>query len=235
MSLPAWNDGFWSDWALVVVGAFASYAALRTLRIINTQTGHIEQQVKEMQAGSKQTDKLIEQNALQASAASDAANAALKSAQAVINSERAWVMVQIEWLAGSGSMLNTTLQPDEARHYETHASIRLKCTNEGKTIAWIDQKLACFQILKELPKQPDFSALEMLDCVPEWVRAQGRSELDVTLTAHGEGDFAIPLVWGVVKYRDAFDGKHETTFGFRIRLDRKFERIAGIPEYNKYT
>src|SRR5579864_2614586 len=92
MALPAWSDAFWSNWALVLVGIAASYLALRSLRIIKTQTRHTEQQVKEMQASSKQTDKLIEQAAKQAAAAKDAANSALVNAQAVVNSERAWVM-----------------------------------------------------------------------------------------------------------------------------------------------
>lgn len=245
MSIPPWCDPFWSNWALVLVGALASGAAIRTLKIIRAQTGHIEQQVKEMQASSKQTDRLIEQAAQQSSAAKEAATAAFTNAQAVINSERAWVMVQIEWQVPSlkGPMTTTTGFRNGEQVFEAHALIQVRCTNEGKSIAWIDEKRICFQVVEELPKQPNFDLLEILDVEPEWLAPKGDGRwLSCTLAAASKDDvqnpvnLSLPIIWGVVKYRDVFgQGQHHAVFGYRITPDRRFERIAGLPDYNKNT
>jgi len=127
-----------------------------------------------------------------------AADAALKNAEAVIIAERAWIMVELEWAPGNARRMVSSST--------TGVPIRLIYTNEGKTVAWIDEKLACFQIVKELPKQPDFGALRMLDNEPEWVGVKGGGKLDETLLASGqEGIVDISVIWGVIRYRDAFD------------------------------
>jgi hypothetical protein len=205
---PPWWDVAWSTWALVGVGVVAAYLALRTLSDIREQTKNTKV----------------------------AADAALLNAQAVINAERAWLMVDLDWVPacpkitlGSGSERGSAI-----RHY-TSAGVRFKYTNEGKTIAWIDEKLARFQIVKNLPAHPNPSDLELLDAEPEWLASKASGHLDETLQAEGqEGTGDISVIWGVIRYRDAF-GKHETTFGFSVLPDYRIERIAGLPEYNKST
>lgn len=201
---PPWWDVAWSTLALVAVGVVTAWIAIRTLADIKKQTRNTE----------------------------IAASAALRNAQAVIDAERAWVMVELGWIPGSaGRMPGASI--DRGPH--TTVAIRFKYTNEGKTIAWIDEKLACFQIVKDLPKEPDLSVLEMIDAEPEWIGSKAGGHLDQALEAAGEeGMVDISVVWGLIRYRDAF-GKHETTFGFRIRPDNRFERIAGLTEYNKTT
>lgn len=102
----------------------------------------IERQVQEMRSTSFQTDRLIEEAAKQSIAAK-------KSAEALINTERAWIMVELDWVPGYPKVVLGG-SSDIGAH--TSAAIRFLYTNEGKTIAWIDEKLACFQIIKELPK-----------------------------------------------------------------------------------
>jgi hypothetical protein len=223
---PPWWDVAWATWALVFVGLGGTIAAIWTLLTIRRQTTAIERQVHEMQSTSIQTDRLIEEATKQSIAAK-------KSAEALINTERAWIMVEIEPVPGISRRMVS--QSSDGRSC-TSVRIRFNYTNEGKTIAWIDEKLACFQILKELPKQPDFSALTMLDCVPEWVGIKGGGQLDHALQVEGQEDMEdISVIWGVIRYRDAFNSKHETIFGFRICPDDRFERIAGLLDYNKST
>ena len=74
----------------------------------------------------------------------------------------------------------------------------------------------------------------MLDNEPEWVGVKRGGLIDQTLEADGQeglGDYSY--VWGVIRYRDAFNNKHETVFGFRIRPDNRFDRIVRLTEYNK--
>jgi YD repeat-containing protein len=145
----------------------------------------------------------------------------------LINGERAWVMVEVDWDDALRRVLG---------YQDTSMKIRFTYTNEGKTIAWIDEKLACLQIVHELPKKPDIRCLEMIDPEPEWASTTGGGQLShffTVPTIEGPGD--ISVIWGVIKYRDAFRGKHKTVFGFRITPDNRFERLAGLTEYNKNT
>lgn len=208
---PPWWDVAWSTWALVGIGIVAAYIGLRTLADIKKQTKNAK---------------------ITAEAAQQTADAALLNAKAVISAERAWIMVELDWVPANPKR---ALGSSTNREPYTSAAIRFIYTNEGKTIAWIDEKLACFQIVKELPKQPNLSALQMLDAEPQWVGSKGGGHLDETLEAEGqEGMVDISVIWGVIRYRDAF-GKHETVFGFRIRPDDRFERLTGLTEYNKTT
>jgi hypothetical protein len=218
-----------ATWVLALVGLGATIAAIWTLFTIRRQTTAIERQVHEMQDTSIQTDRLIDEATKQSIAAK-------KSAEALINTERAWIMIELEWIPGySGRVVGSQIEGGE-QTFNTSAPIRFVYTNEGKTIAWIDEKLACFQIVRELPKQPDCSALELLDPVPEWIPVKGRRILDETLSTQGQDDMGyMSVIWGVIRYRDAFNAKHETVFGFRITQDNSFERLAGLTEYNKTT
>jgi hypothetical protein len=87
-----------------------------------------------------------------------------------------------------------------------------------------------------VPAQPNFIDLKLLDAEPEWLGSKGNGHLDETLTAAGqeETEDDISIVWGVIRYHDAF-GKHETTFGFRVFPEYRFERMVGLIEYNKIT
>ena len=72
-------------------------------------------------------------------------------------------------------------------------------------------------------------------CRPQKIRAGkdlGRGNI---VRSQLRTDFRFLRSTGVVKYRDAFNAKHETVFGFRVTLDDKFERIMGLTEYNKST
>jgi len=63
--LPVWTDPFWSNWALVIITGFAVWVAIGTLNDVKEQT---------------QLTKI-------------SADAALLNAQAIINTERPWVII----------------------------------------------------------------------------------------------------------------------------------------------
>lgn len=224
---PPWWDVAWATWTLVVVGLAGTIAAIWTLVTIRRQTIAIERQVHEIRNTSLQTDRLIEESTKQSIAAK-------KSADALISTERARIMVQLEWVPGYPKITHgTSSVRDGPAKFYTSASIRFVYTNEGKTIGWIDEKLASFQIVSELPDFPDYHGLEMLDPTPEWMGVKARGHLDKTLQADGqEGHGQMSVVWGLIRYRDAFDERHEAVFGFRITPDYRFERLTGLFGYN---
>jgi hypothetical protein len=208
---PPWWDVAWATWVLVAVGIVAAYIGLQTLADIRKQTKNTE---------------------ITAEAARQSADAALRTAKTLIKAERSWIMMELDWVPGNpGKVLGSST----TRESYTSVAIRFKYTNEGKSIAWIEEKLACFQIVDKLPLQPDLTALEILDLEPEWVGSKGKGHLDYTLEAEGqEQRVSLSFVWGIIRYEDAF-GKHETIFCYRILPDDRFERMAGYAEYNKAT
>ncbi len=210
--LPGWWDIYWPTLALVVVGLVGTVIAVCTLLDIRRQT------------------KNAENTAL---AAQKSAEAALLNAQALINAERAWIVVTVENVPGFSGTVITGESGDGTR--STSARFRLKYTNEGRTISWIDEKLVCLRIVNEdgLPKQPEFSAVKRLDRGPECLASKGAGYSDETIYADGhEQDGQMSIVLGMFNYRDTF-GPHSTVFCFRITPDYKFERLAGHPSYNE--
>lgn len=173
--------------------------------------------------------------------ARDAAVAARASADALINSERAWIMVDIEhhndkWadrkvhmLEGSGWGGNTT----------SFFGV-LVCRNEGKSPAWVDEKRAKFEIVDSLPDTPRLESTEIIQVGPEPIGIgealprEVRSPWIPEAIGHQELG-KISVVYGVVRYRDIFDRRHETVFGYRITPSGEFVRIENRPEYNKNT
>jgi len=75
--LPEWTDAFWSNWALVLITGGAVWYAKETLKDLKVQTSN----------------------------AGKIAEAALLNAQAVINSERPWVLVTAERSEKIGNFL----------------------------------------------------------------------------------------------------------------------------------
>lgn len=202
---PPWWDVAWSTLALVGVGVATAWIAIRTLKDIKKQTKNTE----------------------------IAAKAALGNAEAVISAERSWVMVELERVPGIGGI--ATRGNGLERPSYTTARFRLKCINVGKTIAWIDEKSACLQICEKPSQKPNFNTLETLSVTPQWIESNGTRYSDERIDGDGqEGIGLISVIWGIVKYRDAF-GEHRTTFGFRILPDDRLERLSGFPEYNQTT
>lgn len=164
-------------------------------------------------------------------------NVSQAQADALINSERAWVMADVEWdsskwadrkphvLEGSGTGGDTT-----------GIYVVLTCRNEGRSPAWIEEKRARFQIVDVLPDKPDLTSAEFIQAGPEPIGI-GKA-LAHSWQATGTGHEALGkmmVVYGIVKYRDIFDKLRETTFGYRITPSRELVRLEDKREYNKYT
>ncbi len=204
------------EWALVIVGAV-------TLLLIYYQA-------RETARAARATEK-------SAQAALASAAAARRSADAIINSERAWVMVYVEWTPGyKGRFLGSSSTRQQGVKEQTTVTLRFVCRNEGKTPGWIREKRATVRIMSSLPEEPDLASTEILQAEPEPIGVGIQTHLDYSFTCDGQqAEGQLMVVYGIVRYRDAFGGDRHTTFGYRINLGNNLERLTGHSEYNDNT
>jgi hypothetical protein len=161
------------------------------------------------------------------------------------NTERAWVMVDVahdaaKW-AGQKNEKVRMLEGSGNSGDSTAFYAVLTCRNEGKSPAWVYERRAKFEITSSpLPLKPNFDSAESVEVEPtplgtgqalphtdqlEWP-AQARGHIQ-------QGQMAV--VYGIVKYRDIFDNRRQTTFGYRITPSNELRRLEGehYREYNK--
>jgi len=203
---PPWWDTTWATWALVVVGLGGTVAALWTLRLVRRQANDTK----------------------------TAAEAALLNAQALINSERAWIFCQWKRF---GTM-----------------EFALSIKNFGRTPACIIdvvQKEEFVDLLPladshTLPQVPDYGPETRLSVIrvlppnevwssPEWhtsssfLPEQMLEEIRTSRKRH--------FIYGVVRYRDLLQSSeiHETRFCYFYSPPIDEFILGGPSDYTKYT
>ncbi len=164
-------------------------------------------------------------------------NVSQAQADALINSEHAWIMADVEW--------DTSKWADRKAHVvegsgtggdTTGIYIVLTCRNEGRSPAWIEEKRARFQIVDALPDTADLTSYEIIQVGPEAVGVGKANHVAWQPAAIGHASFGrMMVIYGVVKYWDIFERPRETTFGYRITPSRELVRLEGKREYNKQT
>jgi hypothetical protein len=231
LSWPSWCSS--PEWWVVIVAALTAMAIAyqaremrRTTEVMSGQLKTMQEQLKEMGAQTCVLEKSVDH-------AEKSAEAAKKSADALINSERAWVMVDVHFTPGEGFAVEYT----SGETYRTFATLELEYSNVGKSPAWITEKRARFQIVKDLPPQPDLDLAEFTRTEPEPLAATGDPSTTrwETECSGKHGPHTLTVVYGVVKYRDIFGENRETRFGYYATVDNIFKRLSGYPEYNKHT
>ena len=156
------------------------------------------------------------------------------------NAQRAWVMVDVEhnakkWADGEVHILEGSgTGGDTTAFYAV-----LVCRNEGSSPGWIDEKRVKFEIVSSLPPRPNLESAEFIQAGPTPIgtgRAFPHTDiLPFEPVAMGHQEHGkMSVIYGIVKYRDIFHERRETTFAYRI-LDGELKRLEGYPEYNKNT
>jgi hypothetical protein len=171
-------------------------------------------------------------------AAGKQADAAIASTEALRSSERAWIMVDIEKQPGAVFLTEGTgVDSTGKKSFSTGAFVRCVCRNLGKTPARISETRICLLAgIKPLPKEPNL-AIPISDAEPHYLQSGDESKHDWTIDGEGgAGITNMVVIYGVVKYQHIFsDQEVQTTFGYRVTVDNKLERLTGYPEYNKNT
>jgi hypothetical protein len=160
---------------------------------------------------------------VQSRATAKAAEAALQSATAVMNAERARLGVLIEpALHGKVIFGDGTIR----------ANFRVKCTNIGKTVAWTYEIIVGIQSLESIPSKPPPLAdnFEERPILRHLNRDESFTE-DFSLMCHDRGRHT--LIDGVVSFRDVYEMNGYCTFGYTIRADGgAFDRVENLA-YNR--
>jgi hypothetical protein len=160
-----------------------------------------------------------------------AAEAAKASADSIINSERAWIFLDIALI---GNVVHA--QQHEPHITRIRASYRYR--NVGKSPAWITEMIFYSEIYNSgsLPKKPDIGSLGPFEYGPQPFEAGGDKTCEQSWDVQGRpGSGNFTLVLGVIKYLDIFEKQRITVCGYMLSPDEKtLERIAGH-EYNQYT
>jgi hypothetical protein len=159
---------------------------------------------------------------------------ALLNAHALINSERAWIMVFLQQRPPGPPYLAST----GAEGITTHLMVSTKTRNSGRSPAWIVEEHYRFDILNSLDELPTYpGGMEVFKTfTPLSPGESGPEDTFQTLPcAKPFDDSKIMVVYGKVVYRDSFGPDKETYFGYRVHSTGRFERLSRHLEYNKAT
>jgi hypothetical protein len=209
---------------LVGIGGYGVWMAKKSLKVIERQAVSMRRQTTHLK------NSVIQ--------ARDAAIAAKKSADALIASERAWVMVDIEWQMGAHVFEGDSTEEGPS----TGIYVNYVCRNLGKSFAQIIEKGYVFKRydrIDEVPDQPDLSNMEWIEFTNEYVPPNSAAEPFKLSGVRCPGRRFVNgtmLFYGRVDYRDVY-GEHATRFGYMITPQGVLVRLpaATYPEYNKHT
>jgi hypothetical protein len=171
-------------------------------------------------------------------------NVAQAQADALINSERAWVMAELKLVEPSA--VSEITQPDKT--VWTHVHFDLVCTNAGATPAWIFEQSVCVEVTdRVIFSNTPYPTPEILKSDGRhvqrfyqiWPVVKGDPPIQSRGTAKCKGwatrnNRLYTYIYGVVRYRDAFSPLRETYFGYVVTEDVALNRIPS-EAYNKHT
>lgn len=165
-----------------------------------------------------------------------AATAAKNGGDALINSERAWLMVDLGWYKGDVHIAEQTSTESEHTSESTSVNLKVTCRNAGKSPAWIDN--VYWRVIPAVPPIPDRPDrrhghnMTWLEPIAPGDSAQ--RVLQARFSGHvKQGEFITAYV--VIEYHDIFGIRRETRSGYSIDDDANIYRMEARPEWNNNT
>jgi len=202
-------------------------------QILQAQADQKQEDVQINGKLAKYTLALVFVGAIQALILAFTVWVAFQQAGITKNSERAWMMTELNW-RDRVRFINTSGTGGTG----TYVDLDLICQNDGATPAWISEIRVRFDMVKTMSPVPIFDPAREGDFVelrPIPLTVGGRRELKIDChCAEAVASGLTKIIYGFVKYRDAFGSNRETRFGYSFSADDALERM-GIPEYNKNT
>jgi hypothetical protein len=181
-------------------------------------------------------------------ASTKAANAASLSAEAVLNGERAWLIVNLDALSTESFLKRVRTEGERATR-----ELKLAIKNVGRTpsqISSISARAVLVEYGSAAREEPEYGPAENwagrllvpMDSVGHFVMIETEYQMTELYQQMSSGQMTI-FVYGYVRYADVYGRAHETCFGLRRRL--KWSNAAlgptildeqfGPPEYNSAT
>jgi hypothetical protein len=213
--VPPWTDPFWSNWALVLVGIIAAWIAIGTLNDLKEQT-----------AATKTF----------AEAANRSADAALLNAQAVINSERPWVIIFVKRssLDVTFAAANLGKTPAEIISYSTVQDFRDSPDSLPVPPRYGTEHVPAVKLLVPCSGKPDGTELDLLKHDPPgtW----GKLGFKVGWENQGQACvFYFKIVYRNFISKTANLPNYETRMCFWYTPEQLDPIVGGPQEYNEHT
>jgi hypothetical protein len=172
-----------------------------------------------------------------AKAALASVEAARVNSEVIMNSERSWVLGEVEELSIKDVLV-----------YKAGGSeiVPVFCTlkNYGVRLVWIAAasfELRVVDSIASLPPEPEYGAYKPLGSeIPLLPESSGKYiRYPVTISVDEFGSVMAGrrqlYVWGFVRYRDIFGASRESRFCFHYFGNPPQFRYGGPPSYNQYT
>ena len=151
----------------------------------------------------------------------------------IVNSQRSWVMVDIEWQKGAHIFEGTSSEGAQ----NVGIYVDYVCRNMGKSFAQITDKGYVLKIVNILPWEPDFASIDDFHHTTEYLAPDSASHYLLSgISCDGSRRNRLMVIYGRAKYRDVY-GEHETRFGYLVTSMGNLDRLpaSDYPEYNKHT
>ena len=161
-----------------------------------------------------------------------------KQADALTNSERAWVMVNVYWHSGAGRIIDGQSVINGVVLDLVTANVDCFIHNNGRSPAWVTEKRIGIAIVdgEHLPSEPELDRTPVRDVTLQPMAPDGDYIWHVQPGCQGPRELGkLMIVYGAVTYRDIFDEIRETRFGYMVNPSGELERIPSFLSYNKYT
>jgi hypothetical protein len=156
-----------------------------------------------------------------------------RQTDATVNSERSWIMIDIEWQKGAHIFDGT----NDKGMQNTGIYVDYVCRNMGKAFAQITDKGYVLKIVTTLPQEPDFNSIDDFYHATEYLAPDSESRYLLSgISCVGSRRNRLIVLYGRAKYRDVY-GEHETRFGYLVTSMGNLDRLAATdyPQYNKHT
>ena len=221
-----------TDWVVFFTAVLAGVAILQVIVAV------LQFYAMYKQAGYMQEGLLTALRS--AEAANKSADAAGKNADALINAERAWVMAEIDWTDSTRVVEQATT--DGAVRSGAH--LTLTCKNDGRTPAWITVTQARMQIADHVPvfeearkalSSEGVKGGSLMELCTEPLNVAGTFTREFWLQCDGKQASGKVVVYGCVTYRDIFNPKRTTWFGYTINRKQELRRIVGVTGLSGYN
>jgi hypothetical protein len=150
------------------------------------------------------------------------------------NLERAWVVAHLDWPEGDRLRITNRDSIQNGIHTEsTSVILKLSCKNHGRSLARIDDIMGRIDIapkaIRGRPDEPSLSTMGQRDTI----QADSESFKIMALECEGRNTRELSIfVYVLIKYRDIFGKRRETSLGYVIDHFCNIYRQEALPERN---
>jgi hypothetical protein len=155
------------------------------------------------------------------------------------NSERAWLLARLDATeAKGGQIINSDSRQDGITTSQVEVCLTLRCENQGKSPAWIDDIWGHLEIKtehdgKDIPP-PKGTELVVYGKMPP-IGAGNVAERKLRLNANRTGMVGGYSIFVLIEYHDIFHIKRQTTLGYIMDVDGRLMRPDAFSKRNRNT